>query len=129
MPRDFTRSRRVEDQIQRILSDVIRVHVRDPRLHNVVITAVDVSRDIGVAWVHYTSLDPDRNKPDLQAAIESAAGFMRSQLASALSVRHVPELRFRFDDTSERSQAMDDLIDSAVASNKQPDDDSQEGQD
>jgi len=52
MPRDFPRSRRIEDQILRILNEVVRVHVRDPRLSDAMITAVKVSRDLGVAWVY-----------------------------------------------------------------------------
>ena len=49
MPRDFPRSRRIEDQIQRILSDVVRKEVRDPRLATSIITAVRVSKDLSVA--------------------------------------------------------------------------------
>ncbi len=56
MPREFPRSRRIEDQVQRILSDVLRVSARDPRLRGVIITAVNVSRDLSVAKVYFTSL-------------------------------------------------------------------------
>ena len=113
MPRDFPRSRRIEEQIQRILSDVIRTRARDPRLHQAVISGVDVSRDLSVAWVYFTSLDLDQSQQELQAAFEAAGGFLRRQLAGELTVRHVPELRFRFDDTTTRGAAMDDLIEGA----------------
>jgi ribosome-binding factor A len=115
MPRDFPRSRRIEDQILRILNDVVRVHVRDPRLSNAMITAVKVSRDLGVAWVYYTALDPDHDRDELDEAFNSALKFLRSQLAAQLTVRNVPELRFRYDDLSETSQAMDQLIEDAVS--------------
>jgi len=115
MPRDFPRSRRIEDQILRILNDVVRVHVRDPRLQGAMITAVKVSRDLGVAWVYYTALDPGHNRDELDEAFNSALKFLRSQLAAQLTVRHVPELRFRYDDLSETSQAMDQLIEDAVS--------------
>ncbi len=115
MPRDFPRSRRIEDQILRILNEVVRVHVRDPRLSDAMITAVKVSRDLGVAWVYYTALDPEHSRDELNAAFNSAEKFMRSQLAAQLTVRHVPELRFRYDDLSETSRAMDELIDAAVS--------------
>ena len=115
MPRDFPRSRRIEDQILRILNDVVRVHVRDPRMQNAMITAVKVSRDLGVAWVYYTALDPDHDREELDEAFNSALKFLRSQLASQLTVRHVPELRVRYDDLSETSRAMDELIDEAVS--------------
>ena len=115
MPRDFPRSRRIEDQILRILNDVVRMHVRDPRLRDAMIAAVKVSRDLSVAWVYFTALDPDHSRDELDDAFNSALKFLRSQLAAQLTVRHVPELRFRYDDLSETSQAMDDLIDEAVS--------------
>jgi len=115
MARDFPRSRRIEDQILRVLNDVIRVHARDPRLQDAIISAVKVSRDLSVAWVYYTALDPEHNRDDLDDAFNSALKFLRSQLAAQLTVRHVPELRFRYDDLSETSRAMDKLIDEAVS--------------
>lgn len=116
MPRDFPRSRRIEDQIQRILSDVIRADLRDPRLEGVFITAVRVSRDLGVAWVYYSVLKVDAAPADdLAGAFRSAMGFLRSRLAKELTVRRVPELRFELDDTVSSAAAMDQLIDDAVA--------------
>jgi ribosome-binding factor A len=94
---------------------VVRVHVRDPRLQGAMITAVKISRDLGVAWVYYTALDPDHSRDELDDAFHSALKFLRAQLASQLTVKHVPELRFRYDDLSETSQAMDQLIDDAVS--------------
>ena len=119
MARDFPRSRRIEDQILRILNDVVRVHVRDPRLHDAIISAVKVSRDLSVAWVYYTTLDPDHDRAELDDAFSSALKFLRSQLAAQLTVRNVPELRFRYDDLSETSRAMDELIDEAVLKDAQ----------
>jgi ribosome-binding factor A len=113
MPREFPRSRRVEEQIQRILSDVLRSEARDPALHHAVVTEVRVSRDISVAWVYVTSLDPAADHDGLLAACQRAAGFLRSAVAAGLAVRQVPELRFKIDDTAERAAQMDALIDSA----------------
>jgi len=113
MPRDFPRSRRIEDQIQRVLSDVIRNDLRDPRFAGAFITAVRVSRDLSVAWVYYNVLLSDGSSVDLQDAFAKALGFLRSKLAKELTVRRVPELRFEFDETSNKAQAMDDLIQDA----------------
>jgi len=119
MARDFPRSRRIEDQILRILNEVIRAHARDPRLRDATVTAVKVSRDLSVAWVYYTALNPDHSRAELDAAFSSAVKFLRSQLAAQLTVRHVPELRLRYDDLTETSQAMDRLIDEAVSNDAQ----------
>ena len=110
MPRDFPRSRRIEDQIQRILSDVIRDELRDPRLSGVFITAVRVAKDLGVAWVYYSVLRADGQTEDLSGAFSSAAGFMRSKLAKQLTVRRVPELRFELDETTRKANSMERLI-------------------
>jgi ribosome-binding factor A len=115
MPRDFPRSRRVEDQIQRILSDLIRTEVRDPRLSKAIITAVRVSRDLSVAWVYYTVLQVEGEAEPLDDAFASAAGFLRARLAKGLTVRRVPELRFELDDTGSKARAMDQLIADATA--------------
>ena len=121
MPRDFPRSRRIEDQIQRILSDVIRRDLRDPRFAGVFITAVRVSRDLGVAWIYYSVLNADGEAEDLTAAFRSALGFLRSRLAKELTVRRVPELRFESDKTLGDAAAMDQLIDTAVRDDNKSD--------
>jgi ribosome-binding factor A len=108
--RDFPRSRRIEDQIQRLLSDALRSDVRDPRLRNAIITAVRVSRDLSVAWIYYTVLQAQGEPEPLDEAFRSAEGFLRSRLAKDLTVRRVPELRFEFDNTDTKARAMDQLI-------------------
>ncbi len=114
MARDFPRSRRVEEQIQRILSDVLRSGVRDPRLQEVIVTAVRVSKDLSVAWVYVTSLDLEHSGPALIEALNRAAGFFRSAVAAELTVRHAPEIRFRHDDSAQRAADMDELIERAL---------------
>ena len=120
MPREFPRSRRVEEQIQRILSDILRGEVRDPRLNGVIISGVKVSRDLSVAWVYYALLDSAGSAEDMSAAFASAGGFLRARLAGELSVRRVPELRFEYDDTAQRGTALDELIDAAVGGDNAP---------
>jgi len=120
MAREFARSRRVEEQIQRVLADVMRSQLRDPRVAGVVITEVRASRDLGVAWIHYTLMGADAKpspgtRSDVQAGLDKAAGFLRTQLARELSTRTVPELRFRFDEAAQRGRDLEELIDSAVA--------------
>lgn len=110
MPRDFPRSRRIEDQIQRILSDVLRSDLRDPRFNGVFITAVRVTRDLSVAWVYYSILQASGRPADLSVAFGKAMGFLRSRLAKELTVRRVPELRFELDDTTANAAEMDKLI-------------------
>ena len=120
MAREFARSRRVEEQIQRLLSDVMRSQLRDPRVAGVVITEVRASRDLGVAWIHYSLMGTDSRPAaetlaDAQAGLDRAAGFLRTQLARELATRTVPELRFRYDEAAQRGRDLEQLIDDAVA--------------
>ena len=124
MARDFPRSRRIEDQIQRILSDVVRTEVRDPRLANAIITAVRVSKDLSVAWVYYSVLQAEGEPGNLDEAFASAMGFLRGRLAKDLTVRRVPELRFKLDETVVNARHMDELLDDLrPGSDEQPNDD------
>ncbi len=115
MPREFPRSRRVEEQIQRILGETVRAEAGDERLRKAIVTHVKVSRDLSVAWVDVTSLDPEHTPEQLLEAFSRASGFLRRAVAAQLTVRRVPELRFRYDDTTQRAADMEALIDEAVS--------------
>jgi ribosome-binding factor A len=115
MPREFPRSRRVEEAIQRALSEAISGKARDPRLGGVIITDVRVSRDISVAKVYYTMLSGGQPAPEIGVALQAASGFLRSTLARELRLRHVPELRFLKDEALARSRSLEDLIAKAVS--------------
>lgn len=121
MPKEFPRSRRVEEQIQRVLGDAIRARARDPRLRGVILTDVRVSRDLSVARVYYSVLQPTIGAADPQPGLDAATGFLRSVLARELQVRHVPQLRFMPDEVARRGAELDRLIDEAVARDR-PDD-------
>lgn len=124
MPREFSRSRRVEEAIQRALSEALAGKVRDPRLAGVSITGVKVSRDLSVARVHYALLSGSAVTPEIEAAFQAAAGFLRSYLAGELRVRSVPELRFSPDLALMKGRALESLIDSAMRTERRasPDD-------
>ena len=88
MSRDFSRASRIADQIQRDLSDLIRLEVKDPRVGLVTITAVEVTRDLSHAKVYVTSLAAGPQTGADQAALQHAAGFLRSQLARTPQASH-----------------------------------------
>ena len=126
MPRDFARASRVADQIQRDLSELIRFEVKDPRVNLVTVSAVEVTRDLGHAKVYVTSLAPEHNPEHTTAALQHAAGFLRSQLARTLQLRTVPQLEFIYDPSVERGIRLSQLIDQAVAEDQaRPHDDAE----
>jgi len=116
MPREFSRNQRLGNQVLRTLNELLRFETKDPRLERVSLTAVDLSRDLSVARVYFSLLDPDGDPAPVQAGLEKAAGFLRGKLGRAIQVRHVPELRFEHDDSAAEGQRISDLIDDALKS-------------
>jgi len=116
MPRDFHRSRRVEEQIQRLLVDLIRREVKDPRVGAITITAVEVSRDLSHATIHFLPFDANRNALEVAGALKSASGFLRLNLKKQLAIRQVPELHFVVDETIDKAAHWSSLIHAARAS-------------
>jgi ribosome-binding factor A len=115
MARDFSRATRIADQVQRDLSELIRVEVKDPRVSLVTVSAVEVSRDLSHAKVYVTSMAPEHSPEQTTAALQHAAGFLRSQLGRSLKLRTVPQLQFVYDASIERGIRLTQLIDQAVA--------------
>lgn len=114
MSKDFTRTDRIAEQIRRELAELIRLEVKDPRVRQVTLTGVEVTRDHAHAKVFYTSLEGAQ--PVLQQGLERAAGFLRSQLAHAMKLRITPQLHFVYDVSVERGAHLSQLIDRAIAS-------------
>ena len=98
----------------RTLSELLRFETKDPRLQGVSLTAVDLSRDLGVARVYFSMLSPDDDPQQALQGLDKAGGFLRSKLGSALKVRHVPELRWVHDDSAEHGMKISELIDGAL---------------
>ena len=101
------------DQIQRELTDLLRRGVKDSRIGNVTITAVDVSGDLRTAKVFYLIFGHEGPNPQVQRGLESAAGFMRNALSRALMIRYTPTLSFELDTSIERGVRLTQLIDAA----------------
>ena len=115
MPKDFPRSRRIAEQIQRELSGIIRLELKDPRVGMVTITDVEVSQDHAYAKVFFTLLGDELQVEETARALQHAAGFLRSQLARRIRLRSVPQLEFKYDASVERGARLSRLIDAAVS--------------
>lgn len=113
MHREFSRSQRVEQQIQRTLGELLLLEVKDPRVRGVSVSAVEVSRDLGVAQVWISLLEPDADPEQALVGLRAAGGFLRAQLGKRLSLRRVPELRFGHDSSIRRGSELGQLIDEA----------------
>lgn len=107
-----TRMGRINEEIQRTLSELIRT-VKDPRVHGLLsVTAVDTTADLKYAKVYVSSLDQSDMKEVLKG-LKSASGYLRRELGHTLSLRATPELTFIQDDSMVKGahilQVMEDL--------------------
>lgn len=119
--RGYARQLRVGAQMTRLLSELLRTEVKDPRLSDVRINEVDLSGDLGVAKVYFSMLYPDADVRPAQEAFASAGGFLRARLGQALRLRRVPELRFLADHSVRDAMELNAIIDSQRAPAKPAD--------
>jgi len=113
MPRTSSRLDRISDLLKQELALMIQTELRDPRLGMVSVLAVKVSRDLAHADVFITVLGAE--PAEAVAALNKAAGMLRSLLAKSVNLRATPRLRFIFDESVERGRRISALIDEAVA--------------
>lgn len=119
-PRAF----RLADQIQFEVSDIIRNSLRDPRKGFITITAVEVADDLRSAKIFVSALGDASALTDTLSLLDHARGFIRSELASRIKVRFVPEIHFRADDSATRGVHMDKLL-RDLREGKLPDEDAE----
>ncbi len=118
MAKEYSRSQRVGDQIQRELAALIQFEIKDPRIGMTTVTAVEVNREFDKALVYVTVMGDQEKIDSTLRGLQQAAGFLRSELAKRLKVRTTPRLEFRYDESLERGLRMSALIDQAVAKEK-----------
>jgi len=109
------RRRRVEDQIQQELSQILQLELKDPRVRMITISGVKVSPDFAMAKVFYTILGTAEDRDLADDGLRSASGFLRTALGKRLRIHNIPELRFTYDTSIERGVRLSQLIDQAVA--------------
>ena len=121
MPKDYPRSRRIAEQIQRELSQIIQLELKDPRVGMITLTDVEVTSDHEHAKIFFTRLGNLSDAADNAAitkALEHAAGFLRTELAHRMRLRIVPQLHFEYDESIARGVHLSNLIDEAVGGGK-----------
>jgi ribosome-binding factor A len=112
MSKDNPRAKRMGEQIQRELTELLRRDVKDERIGNVTITAVNVTGDLRTAKVYYLVFGKDGADPKVQQGLTSAAGFLRNALSKSLMIRYTPTLTFELDTSIEHGVRLTQLIDS-----------------
>ncbi len=115
MAREFARTDRVGQEIQKEVAMIIQREVKDPRLGMVTVNAVEVTRDLAYAKVYVTFLTiGDQTEAESETILNEASGFIRSLLAKRIKARIMPELRFVYDSSMAEGVRMTSLVDKAV---------------
>ena len=107
------RSEKIADSLKREASLILNNDVQDPRLQNINITAVKVTDDIGLAYVYYTIIGKSIKKRDSKIddkILKKLSGMMRSKLSKIMEIRRVPKIVFKFDESIEYSENIEELL-------------------
>lgn len=122
MAREFNRSDRVADAIQRSLAAAIPREIGDPRVGMVNINTVEVARDLSQAKVYVTFVGEDNPKhcADAVVILNRAANFLRNIVSRDIAMRSVPRIQFFYDESALRGQHLSRLIDDAIARDRSP---------
>jgi len=119
------RQRQVAELLHEEISILIQRRARDPRMGFVTVTGVEMTPDLRVAHVYVSVLGSDDDVRQSLQSLRHAAGFFRRELGASLSLRYLPELNFRSDDSLARGLRVDQLLDSLQ---QETPDDNEEGE-
>ena len=125
MPREFSRSDRMAEQLRRELAEIIQDEIKDPRVGFLSFTEVRMSRDLSHAVIYCSVLNSEQLEESIEI-LNSAAGFIRKSIGRRIRARIVPTLRFVADESIMRGAAMDELISEAIKSDQRTDEGSTE---
>lgn len=101
---------RVASDLMREVSKILLTEIKDEDLKHVTITYATVTNDLSFAKVYFTTLDDDKRDKVIKD-INNAASFFRSELAKRLEIRHIPEIKFVYDESIEYGKKIEDIID------------------
>ncbi|MCF1427292.1 MAG: 30S ribosome-binding factor RbfA [Shewanella sp.] len=119
MAKEFSRTRRIGQQLQQELAMVLMREMKDPRIGMVTVNDVDVSRDLGFAKVFVTFFEDDPQAvADKLAALEVAAPYIRTLVAGRMKLRVMPELKFAYDASLVEGMRMSSLVSQVIQSDK-----------
>lgn len=112
MRKNSIKNTRINGEVMKELSIIIRQEIKDPRIHMMTsITAVEVAPDLKTCKAYVSVMGSEKEKSDTIAGLRSAEGYIRRQLAKRLNLRNTPEIQFRLDESIEYGVNMSRLID------------------
>ena len=125
MAKEFSRTRRIGQQLQQELAMVLQRDMKDPRIGFVTVNDVEVSRDLSYARVFVTFFEEDITLVEQKiAALTAAAPYIRTLIAGRMKLRVMPELRFMYDSSLVEGIRISNLVSQVITKDKQKQQDS-----
>ena len=110
MNKTSVRQNRVADLLKKEISDIIQTQVRDPRIGFITITSVDVSPDLRNAKIYIHVYGTEKDRKDSMIGLKRASSFIKSDLASRISLRRVPDIYFIYDKGLDQYERIDKIL-------------------
>ena len=119
MRRDFSRTDRVSQQMQKEIAVIIQRDIKDPRVGMATVSSVEVSRDLSFAKVFVTLYNSDNDKSETAVAVlNEASGFIRTLMGKRIRARIMPQLKFVLDNTLMNGMRISNLVDEVIAKDR-----------
>ena len=123
MRKNSIKNTRINGEVQRELSNIIRGEIKDPRINSLTsVVAVEVAPDLKTCKAYISVLGDEESQAKTLAGLKSAEGFIRSKLAKTVNLRNTPEIRFVLDQSIEYGVKMSKMIDEVTKDIKSEDD-------
>jgi ribosome-binding factor A len=106
----FMRSDRVSSQIQRIVSEILRKDIGDPRLDKVVITGVEMARDLKTAKIYFSVPSGENTRMLAMEGFQKAGSYIKRMLAGRLELRYMPDIRFYYDESIDYGSHIEKIL-------------------
>ena len=106
----YKRADRVADQIRMEVADILMRKIKDPRVHNVTVTDVEMTADLRIAHIFVTTMETGEAERDVFTGLSKASGFVRSELGRRLSLRYLPDVIFKKDVSGPRGDRIMQLL-------------------
>ena len=123
MRKNSIKNTRINGEVQRELSNIIRGEIKDPRINPLTsVVAVEVAPDLKTCKAYISVSGDEESQAKTLAGLKSAEGFIRSKLAKTVNLRNTPEIRFVLDQSIEYGVKMSKMIDEVTKDIKSEDD-------
>lgn len=105
------RINRISEEVKKAVSELLQDGLKDPRINSMVtVTDVEVTNDLSFANIYVSVLGDKKDKDNTIKGLQNAKGFIRSEIARMVDLRHVPEPIFHLDESLERAMHITELI-------------------